>query len=192
MQEERRQGRLNDQALMARISLIEERDHPELAGLIAKIRAGRRGALINVYKLLLHAPPLAEIWLALINAFRTYSVLDARLREIAIIRIGHLNRVDYVVSQHVPQLAVPAGLTIEECAALASPQAAATFGASEQAAIAYVDAMTRHVQVPDDVFARLRACFDQRQIVELTVLIGTYNMHTRVVAALGIDPEPLG
>ena len=64
---------------MARIFLIEESDHPELAGLIAKIRAGRRGALINVYKLLLHAPPLAEIWLALINAFRTYSVLDARL-----------------------------------------------------------------------------------------------------------------
>jgi alkylhydroperoxidase family enzyme len=176
---------------MARISLIEESDHPELAGLIAKIRAGRRGALINVYKLLLHAPPLAEIWLALINAFRTYSVLDARLREIAIIRIAHLNRVDYVVHQHVPQLAVPAGLTIEECAALASPQAAA-FGASEQAAIAYVDAMTRHVQVPDDVFARLRACFDQRQIVELTVLIGTYNMHTRVVAALEIDPERPG
>jgi 4-carboxymuconolactone decarboxylase len=177
---------------MARISLIEESDNPELAGLIAKIRAGRRGALINVYKLLLHAPPLAEIWLALINAFRTYSVLDARLREIAIIRIGHLNRVDYVVSQHVPQLAVPAGLTIEECSALASPQAAAAFGTSEQAAIAYVDAMTRHVQVPNDVFARLRACFDQRQIVELTVLIGTYNMHTRVVAALEIDPEPPG
>jgi len=174
---------------MARISLIEEGDHPELAGLIAKIRAGRRGALINVYKLLLHAPPLAEIWLALINALRTYSVLDARLREIAIIRIGHLNRVDYVVSQHVPQLAVPAGLTIEECAALATPQATATFGTNEQAAIAYVDAMTRHVQVPNDVFARLRACFDQRQIVELTVLIGTYNMHTRVVAALEIDPE---
>ncbi len=38
---------------MARVSLIEEQDHPELAELIGKIRAGRRGALINVYKLLL-------------------------------------------------------------------------------------------------------------------------------------------
>ena len=28
-----------------------------------------------------------------------------------------------------------------------------------------------------------------RQIVELSVLIGLYNMHTRVFTALGIDPE---
>ena len=45
---------------MARISYIEEKAHPELAELIGKVRAGRRGTLINVYKLLLHAPPLAE------------------------------------------------------------------------------------------------------------------------------------
>ena len=48
---------------MARISLIDERDCPDLAALVNKIRAGRRGSLINVYKLLLHRPPLAEIWL---------------------------------------------------------------------------------------------------------------------------------
>jgi 4-carboxymuconolactone decarboxylase len=175
---------------MARISLIEERDHPELAGLIGKIRAGRRGALINVYKLLLHTPALAEIWLALINAFRTDSALDARLREIAIIRVGHLNRVDYVVNQHVPQLAVPAGLTLDECAALADWRASALFTPRERAALAYVDAMTRDVQVPDVVFEALRAHFDEKRIVEFTILVGTYNMHTRVVAALGIDPEP--
>ncbi len=175
---------------MARISLIEEHQHPELAGLIAKIRAGRRGALINVYKLLLHAPALADIWLALINAFRTDSALDARLRELVIIRVGHLNRVDYVVRQHVPALALPAGLTQPECAALADWHRTPLFDARERAALAYADAMTRDVQVPDTVFAALRSHFDERRIVELSILIGTYNMHTRVVAALGIDPEP--
>ena len=30
----------------------------------------------------------------------------------------------------------------------------------------------------------------ERQIVELSVLIGLYNMHTRVFTALKIDPEP--
>jgi 4-carboxymuconolactone decarboxylase len=175
---------------MARISLIEEHEHPELAPLIGKIRSGRRGSLINVYKLLLHAPAIAEIWLALINVFRTASALDARLREIAIIRVGHLNRVAYVVKQHVPALAIPAGVTIEECAALGEPQCGTAFGARERAALAYVDAMTKDVQVPDAVFAALRTHFDERQIVELTVLIGTYNMHTRVVEALGIDQEP--
>jgi hypothetical protein len=55
---------------MARISYIEENDHPELAELIGKIRAGRRGALINVYKLLLHSPSLAAIWLEFVSAAR--------------------------------------------------------------------------------------------------------------------------
>jgi alkylhydroperoxidase family enzyme len=50
--------------------------------------------------------------------------------------------------------------------------------------------MTREVVVPDDVFDALRPHFSERQIVELTVLTGIYNMHTRVLSALRIDPEP--
>ena len=50
--------------------------------------------------------------------------------------------------------------------------------------------MTRDVAVPDEVFAALRPHYDERAIVELTVLIGTYNMHNRVMQALAIDPEP--
>jgi 4-carboxymuconolactone decarboxylase len=176
---------------MARISPVEESEHPELAELIRKIRAGRGGALINVYKLLLHAPPLAEIWLSLINAFRGQASLDDRLREIVIIRVGHLNRVDYVVRQHVPRLAVAAGVTPAECEALAGRDVDG-FSARERAVISYVDAMTEQVQVPETVFAALRPHFSERQLVELSVLIGTYNMHTRVVEALGIDPEANG
>jgi alkylhydroperoxidase family enzyme len=40
------------------------------------------------------------------------------------------------------------------------------------------------------VFDALRPHFSEREIVELTVLVGIYNMHTRVFTALGIDPEP--
>src|SRR5258708_39575191 len=41
---------------MARLALIEETHHPELGEMIARIKAGRRGGLLNVYKLLLHSP----------------------------------------------------------------------------------------------------------------------------------------
>jgi len=175
---------------MARISLIEEQEHPELAELIGKIRAGRRGSLINVYKLLLHSPPLAACWLDLISTARFKSELDGRLREIVIVRVGYLNRTTYVVNQHVPELTAPEGLTQAECDALADWSGAKFFSARERAALAYADAMTSDVAVPDDVFNALRPHFNERQIVELTVLIGTYNMHTRVFTALRIDPEP--
>jgi len=175
---------------MARISYVEEKDHPELAELIGKIRAGRRGTLINVYKLLLHSPTIAASWLDMIGAARYKSALDGRLREIVIIRVAYLNRTDYVVRQHVPELSVPEGLPRAESEALADWQNSKFFSARERAALAYADAMTRDIAVPDAVFDALRPHFSEREIVDLTVLIGIYNMHTRVFMALGIDPEP--
>jgi 4-carboxymuconolactone decarboxylase len=175
---------------MARISYIEEKDHPELAELIGKVRSGRRGTLINVYKLLLHAPPLAASWLDLISTARFKTELDGRLREIAIIRVAYINKTEYVVRQHVPELSVPEGLPREESEALADWQNSKFFSPRERAALAYADAMTRDIAVADAVFDALRPHFSERQIVELTVLIGIYNMHTRVFMALGIDPEP--
>jgi alkylhydroperoxidase family enzyme len=175
---------------MARISLIEADDHPELAGLIDKIRAGRPGPLLNVYKLLLHSPPIAATWLDHVGAVRWATQLNGRLREIAIIRIAHLNRMAYVLDQHVPRLALADGVTCEECAALANWETCDLFSPAERAALAYADAMTLRTSVPDAAFAHLRVHYGEREIVELTVLIGTYLMHNRVMQALGIDLEP--
>lgn len=174
---------------MARVSLVEG-DAPEIALLVDRIRSGRRGALINVYRLLLHSPPLAETWLEHVNAVRWKTLLAGRLREAVIIRIGHLNRVPYVVNQHVPKLAEAEGLTREECDALADWETTDHFSPPERAALAMADAMTREIEVPDPVFEQIRRYFDERQIVELAILVGTYNMHTRVMRALQIDPEP--
>jgi alkylhydroperoxidase family enzyme len=66
------------------------------------------------------------------------------------------------------------------------------FSERERAVLAYTDAMTRDVSVPDAVFSAVRSYFDERALVELTVLIGTYNMHNRVMLALGIDLEAQG
>jgi alkylhydroperoxidase family enzyme len=111
------------------------------------------------------------------------------LREIVILRICHLNGATYVLNQHVPELALKEGLTEAECAALADWRAVDSFTARERTALAYTDAMTRDIAVPDAVFAAVKEHFSERQIVELTVLVGTYNMQTRVLRALAIDPE---
>jgi 4-carboxymuconolactone decarboxylase len=175
---------------MARVSYVDDKTNPELRELAERIRGARRGSLINVYRLLLHSPALAEGWLDHNNAVRWRTELDGRLRELVIIRIAYLNGATYVVKQHVPELALGEGLTIPECNALVDWHASSLFDQRERAALAYTDAMTRDIAVPDDVFEPLRTHLSQRQIVELTVLIGTYNMHTRVFRALGIDPEP--
>ena len=176
---------------MARVPLIQEREHPELAEMIARFRAGRRGKLINIYRMLLNAPPLAESWFNHSNTVRWKTTLPGRLREIVIIRMGHLTNTQYVLRQHVPSLALAVGLSIAECAALAVWPASKFFSASERAALSYADTMTRDIMVPDAVYADVKRHFNPREIVELTVLIGTYNMNARVLQALELDLEPL-
>jgi alkylhydroperoxidase family enzyme len=130
-------------SIMARVSYFDDKDHPELADLVGKIRAGRRGELINVYKLLLHSPPLASCWFDLISTARYKTELDGRLREIVIVRVAYLNRTEYVVKQHVPQLSTPEGLSQAECDALADWKGSQFFSDRERAALAYTDAMMR-------------------------------------------------
>ena len=175
---------------MARVSLIDPKNRPDLSGLIAKITGARGGRLINVYRMLLHTPVVTEAWLNFISSLRTGTEIDERTKELVIMRVAILNRVDYVLRTHVQIYALKAGVSQEQIDTLPDWQASRHFNDCDRALLAYVDAMTRVVDVSDAVFAALRSHYSERQVVEITVLIGTYNMHTRVLQALRIDPEP--
>jgi len=50
--------------------------------------------------------------------------------------------------------------------------------------------MTRHVQVSAADFAAVRLQLkDEQQLVELIGVIATYNMVSRFLVALGVEPE---
>ena len=175
---------------MARVKLLEEADHPELAESIAKIRGARGGRLINIYRLMLHSPMLADAWFNLNQAVRYGTEIDGQCRELAVIRVAILNDVEYVQRAHGPAYALKEGLTPEQVAAIAHWQSSELFPDKQRALLAYTDAMTRDIAVPDEVFAELRKHFSERQAVELSMLIGAYNMLTRFLKALKVDPEP--
>ena len=174
---------------MARVAPIDPDNHPELADLAARIRGRRGGKLINVYRTLLHAPPLAESWFEHINRVRWDTEIDGRLREIVIIRLGHLVGSAYILRQHVPALAAGEGMSEAECDALRDWRKSDLFDDRERATLAYVDAMTLELSVSDETFEPLRTQFTDRQIVELTVMIGVYLSHSRVLQALEVDLE---
>ncbi|KAL8935045.1 MAG: hypothetical protein Q9211_004912 [Gyalolechia sp. 1 TL-2023] len=54
------------------------------------------------------------------------------------------------------------------------------------AAMAYTDAMTRDVKVPDAVFMELRKWFNEREIVEITATVAAYNCVSRFLVALDV------
>ena len=175
---------------MARVPLLEERDHPELVESMAKIKGARGGRLINIYRLMLHSPALANAWFDLNQAVRYGTEIDGQSRELAVIRVAVLNDVEYIQRAHGPAYALKEGLTPEQVTALANWQASNLFSDQQRALLAYTDAMTREIDVADAVFAEVRKYFTERQTVELTMLIGAYNMLTRFLKALKVDPEP--
>ena len=174
---------------MARVSLIAEKDHPELAGLIARLKASRGGKFLNLYRVLLHSPAVAATWLDFNSAVRFGSALDAGVRELAILRVAIANGADYQVRIHAAVHAQEAGLTPRQVAALADWRGSDAFTLLQRAVLAYADAMTQQIDVPDAIYSELGRYFSERQIVELTVLVGAYNMHARVTRALRIDVE---
>jgi 4-carboxymuconolactone decarboxylase len=175
---------------MARVALLDENNHPELAAAIAKIKRARGGRLINIYRLMLHSPALANAWFDLNQAVRYGTEIDGQSRELAVIRVAILNGVEYVQRAHGPAYALKEGLTPEQVAALWEWRASQLFNAQQRALLAYTDAITEKIEVTDDVFDNARKHFSERQIVELTMLIGAYNMLTRFLKALKVDPEP--
>jgi len=105
---------------MARVPLIQSKDHPEFAEVIEKYRSGRRGKLINIYQ---HAAQRATAGGKLVHPLQYGPMEDqprrpaARGRDLSAWAISPLAH--YVLRQHVPSLAVAEGLTREECDALA-------------------------------------------------------------------------
>jgi 4-carboxymuconolactone decarboxylase len=175
---------------MARVKLIDEQNAVEHFDLIRKIKGARGGRLINIYQLMMHSPSLANAWFELNQAVRYGTEIDGQNREIAVIRVAVLNNVEYVLRAHGPSYALKEGLTPAQVEALADWQASDLFSGKQRALLAYTDAMTREIEVPDAVFDELRSHFSERQTVELTLLISAYNMLTRFLKALKVDPEP--
>lgn len=175
---------------MARAPLIGE-ERSDLAPFIARVKA-ERGKLINLYRVLMNSPAIAKSWLDFNSAIRYGSSLDAALREMIILRVSMLNGAEYQARIHGASHALKAGLTTAQIAALTDRQPGPLFTPAQLAALAWTDAMTREIEVPDVLHEELKRHFNDQAIVEITVLAGAYNMHTRVARALRIESEVTG
>jgi len=168
-------------------------DLREPAAVVEAIRQRRGGRLFHLDRLLLHSPPFAAAWNAFMREVRSGLSLPPKLREIAICTVAVLNRAEYEFHHHAPLL-VDAGGTAEQVETLRrleqGGELAAVFDAAERAVVRLTTEMTRAVKVGDATFAAARAALQsQQQVVELVGVIAAYNMVSRFLVALGVEPE---
>jgi alkylhydroperoxidase family enzyme len=164
----------------------------EPAALVASIRARRGGELLNLDRMLLHSPELAAGWNMLLGAVRKRFEVSSRLREIAICAVAVINRAEYEFIHHAPEL-LAAGGTQEQVDALRHPDQALSdtkrFDETERDVIALTIDMTRDIQVRPGLVERLNTRLGSQQTVEIIATVASYNMVSRLLVALGVEPE---
>jgi alkylhydroperoxidase family enzyme len=169
------------------------RDIDEPRELVEAIRARRGGKLLNLDRMLLHSPPLAAGWNGFLRTIRTELEVSPKLRELAILVVAVLNHADYEFRQHSPVF-LKAGGTAAQLDALHGVETglgnATPFDAGERAVIALTTEMTRDVEVTVATAQAARTALgSDRHLVELVGVIATYNMVSRFLVALGVEPE---
>jgi alkylhydroperoxidase family enzyme len=106
----------------------------------------------------------------------------------AIIRVAVINGAQYEYRAHIP-FALKEGMSQTEIDALSNWESSNAFGTAERAMLAYTDSMTRDIHVPEDLFSEVARHFGPRELTELTATIAAYNLVSRFLEALQIDPE---
>lgn len=173
---------------------LTETEQPILPRILS--RRGPRG-LIPLDLTLLHSPPIADGWNSLLGAVRTQTSLSPAIRELAICRVALLNRAWFEWDAHLPLLLATAGWgrdteegkTKESVVRDPSPGERGALSEREWVVLRYADAMTREVQVEEWLFGQVKGLFSEKEVVEITATVATYNMVSRFLVALDVGEK---
>jgi 4-carboxymuconolactone decarboxylase len=171
-------------SISARISAIQPGTHPELADLEAKI-IHKRGKITPLYQYLLNSPEMAQGWEEFLSAVRQRNSLPPDLRELIILRVAVLNHAPYEFAAHVEH-AQNAGVSDEKIQAVKVHSISPIFTQREQLVLELADTMTQHIDVPEPLFERIAQHYKGKELLDLCITIGAYNMVSRVLVALQI------
>lgn len=113
--------------------------------------------------------------------------LSPPLRELAQTRAGYARGSRFVYSQHV-KACREVGLSEEQIDAIRAWSVATCFSPLERAVLAYTDCLVLEGgRVPDALFDALRSDLSDEEILELTYITCTYDMHATMSRALRLE-----
>ncbi|RYG14634.1 MAG: hypothetical protein EON92_01410 [Burkholderiales bacterium] len=147
---------------------------------------------MNVFRMMARADSLAPpIFDAATRLFTKGGIaLQPRWRQVAILRTAGAMGAAYLVSHHEP-ISRRVKMTDAEIAACVDPDEAgwAALGAAEAAIARLATESTLNVKVSDATFSAVRAVLNDREVVEVILVIGLYNLIGRMLVALDVEVE---
>jgi 4-carboxymuconolactone decarboxylase len=162
-------------------------EHQAVVDGVLKVFGNVRGP----FSMLLHSPKLADRVLPLVTFFRDESVVEGKLRSIAILTAVREREASYVWAAQVAA-ARRNGLRDEVIDLIRAKGDPAALPAEERDIVTYTRQLMRTNRVEQKVFDALQERFGVQWLVELTAAANYFALLSGVVNAFEVAPPPDG
>ena len=145
----------------------------------------------NLHKLLVNSPDMARAFSGMGSYIRFKSKLNPRLRELAILQVGWLEKSEYEFTHHV-KIGKEFGVTDEDISAMMvetegiqsrlEPLARAILKGARE--------MTKNLEMSMTTFAEIKKDLSNEHMTDLVLTIAFYCAVVRVLATMKMDNEP--
>jgi len=124
-----------------------------------------------------------------VNSYLVGSALEPGLRHLIWLRVSQINGCAYCVDLHAHE-ALRDGESLQRLNCLVTWAEAPLFSDRERSALAWAEALTKvsETHAPDEVYELVRAHFEDKELVDLTLMIAAMNAWNRM--AIGFRRQP--
>jgi AhpD family alkylhydroperoxidase len=115
--------------------------------------------------------------------------LPRRETELVILRVASVRACAYELEHHV-RLGARAGVTPADVERVRQGSTADGWQGHERLLMEVTEELLATRDLGDDTWARLRAAYDERTVIEILLLVGHYDMLATTLTALRLEPDP--
>jgi len=147
-------------------------------------------ATLNAFRALMNSPAAAGAAAGLLRTLMYRNKLDARLRELIILRTGWRTGSEYEFCQHAG-VSRGLGMTNEEILGVRDPDACKAYSEIDRAVIRMADELHERAEITPATWSALERKFSPGELVELVLVSGFWRMMAGFLKTSGIPIDPV-
>jgi len=151
---------------------------------LRRSKGGPKG--LNVLGTLAQHPTLMHAYHSFNGHILYTNSLDARQRELLVLRVAARRGADYEWAQHV-HIARDAGLTDDEIGRIADGSQAADWSPLDGAMLRAVDELIADARITDGTWSALARELDRHQLMDLVFTVGAYDLLAMAFRSFGVE-----
>ena len=151
---------------------------------LRRSKGGPKG--LNVLGTLAQHPTLMHAYHSFNGHILYTNSLDARQRELLVLRVAARRGAEYEWAQHV-HIARDAGLTDDEIGRIAAGEQSADWSPLDGAMLRAVDELLADARITDGTWSDLARELDRHQLMDLVFTVGAYDLLAMAFRSFGVE-----